>query len=255
MKHENNLKNNIFEGVIIGIVFTGLSYLLGIQFGWIDDINWLEAFAVFTSYVCTWLCVRERRWNYPIGALSTAAYAVVFWQMDLYASAALNAYLVPTLIYGWYRWRSDSNKRPVTRVAAKWIPVYVLVTGATYAAVLLIVGAFDAKLALTDSVILVGSILAQFLLDNKKIETWMVWAVVNVLAIYTYFNADLTLAGFQYITFLVNTVIGYIIWNRSRNDQSIRTSDSPPANPGAFAPNPVLPVVGSDDSDREHSAV
>jgi nicotinamide mononucleotide transporter len=225
MKHENTLKNNILEGVVIGVLLTGLSYLLGVAFGWIDHVNWLEAFAVFTSYICTWLCVRERRWNYPFGALSTAAYAVVFWQMDLYASAALNAYLVPTLIYGWYRWRADSNKRPITRVTAKWIPVYVLMTALTYGVVLLIVGAFDAKLAAVDSVILVGSILAQFLLDNKKIETWAVWAVVNVLAIYTYFNADLTLAGFQYITFLANTVVAAIIWNRSKNaGQTVRTS-------------------------------
>jgi nicotinamide mononucleotide transporter len=217
MTYEKNLKNNILEGIVIGIVFTALSYGIGVAFGWIDSVNWLEAFAVFTSYVCTWLCVRERRWNYPIGAVSTAAYAVVFWQMELYASAALNAYLVPTLVYGWFRWRQDDNTRPISRVEPKWIPVYLAVTGLTYGAVLLIVGAFDAKLAVTDSVILVGSILAQFLLDNKKIETWFIWAIVNVLAIYTYFNADLFLAGFQYITFLANTVVGYVVWSSSKN--------------------------------------
>lgn len=214
---ETDLKRNVLEGIGIGVLFTAVSYLIGVQAGWIDSVNWLEVFAVFTSYVCTWLCVRERRLNYPIGAISTAAYAVVFWQMGLYASAALNAYLAPTLLYGWFRWRQDANTRPVSRVQPKWLPAYAAVTAATYGLVLLIVDSLDATLPLADSLILVGSILAQFLLDNKKIETWMVWAVVNVFAIYTYFNADLTLAGFQYITFLVNTVVGYIIWNRSKN--------------------------------------
>ena len=259
MKYDNTLKNNILEGVVIGVVFTGLSYLLGVSFGWIDNVNWLEAFAVFTSYICTWLCVRERRWNYPVGALSTAAYAVVFWQMDLYASAALNAYLVPTLLYGWHRWRNDDNTRPVSRVEPKWIPVYLAVTAATYGAVLLIINAFDAKLALTDSVILVGSILAQFLLDNKKLSTWSVWAVVNVLAIYTYFNADLTLAGFQYITFLLNTGVGYIVWknsmNRNNDDPSLYINDMSTPNPGAPTINSIQPAASTDDGDRKHAAV
>lgn len=222
---ESTLKRNVLEGIGIGVLFTGLSYLIGTQAGWIEDINWLEAFAVFTSYVCTWLCVRERRLNYPIGAISTAAYAVVFWQMGLYASAALNAYLAPTLLYGWFRWRADANTRPVKHVQLKWLPVYAAVTAATYGAVLLIVDSFDATLPVADSVILVGSILAQFLLDNKRIETWMVWAVVNVMAIYVYFDAGLALAGFQYITFLINTIIGYVIWNRSLHARENREGD------------------------------
>ena len=82
---------------------------------------------------------------------------------------------------------------------------------------MLIVNLAGGTLATTDSVILVGTMLAQFLLDNKKIENWAVWAVVNVFAIYTYFSAGLTLAGFQYIFFLANTVYGYVMWQRSKN--------------------------------------
>ena len=71
-------------------------------------------------------------------------------------------------------------------------------------------------MAWTDAMILAGTILAQFLLDNKKLENWAVWAVVNVFAIYTYATAGLALAAFQYVFFLANTVYGYIIWRRSK---------------------------------------
>lgn len=63
-----------------------------------------------------------------------------------------------------------------------------------------------------DSFILDLSILAQWLLDNKKLETWFVWMAVNVIAIYTYFKAGLWLAGYQYIFFLGNTFIGLKAW-------------------------------------------
>lgn len=209
-------KRDVGESLLVGTVLTALSYIIGLAAGWIQELNWLETFAVFTSYACTYLCVKERRINYPIGAITTAAYCILFMQNGLLLSAILNAYLVPTLIYGWFRWRKDTHTRPVTRIALKMIPVYLLVAGAGYAGAALISQAFGGAMAWADSVILAGTILAQFLLDNKKLENWIVWAVVNVFAIYTYSASGLPLVAFQYVFFLLNTVYGFVIWRRSK---------------------------------------
>ena len=73
-------KRDFAESLLVGTTLTGLSYIVGLAAGWITELNWLELFAVFTSYACTYLCVKERRINYPVGAISTAAYAVLFLQ-------------------------------------------------------------------------------------------------------------------------------------------------------------------------------
>lgn len=211
-----SLKQDIIESAVVAVGLTALSYLVGLLAGWITSLNLLEMFAVATSYACTYLCVKERRINYPIGAISTAAYAVLFLQSSLMASAILNIYLTPSLIYGWLRWRNDAQTRPVSRVTAKWAPVYLLVTVLGYVGAVLVSKAFGGAMAWTDSIVLAGSILAQFLLDNKKIENWAVWAIVNVFAIYTYASAGLALAAFQYVFFLLNTVYGYVVWQRNR---------------------------------------
>ncbi len=93
--------------------------------------------------------------------------------------------------------------------------MYLLVTAGTYGAVLLILRLLDASLPVPDTAILILTMLAQFLLDNKKIETWAVWAVVNVLAIWTYSEAGLPLVAFQYFFFLINTLYGWQQWGRS----------------------------------------
>lgn len=214
-KRGESSKRNIVESVVIGIILTAASYVVGYSLGWIDSVNSLEAFAVFTSYMSTYLCVMERRFNYVAGAISTAAYCILFIQSDLLASATVNGYLVFTLIYGWLRWGNDAVTRAVTRVQLKWVPAYVLVTAAAYLGAVLLNSAVGGSMAWTDTIILVGTILAQFLLDNKKLATWSIWAVVNVFAIYTYFNAGLALAGFQYIFFLMNTVYGWYMWKQS----------------------------------------
>lgn len=213
----SSVRRNVIEGAVLGTILTVLSYVVGLSANWITEVNYLEAFAVFTSYVCTYLCVKERRINYPIGAVSTAAYCALFIQYDLVASAILNAYLTPLLAYGWFRWRRDEVTRPVTRMSIKMIPVYLVIAAAIFAGAAGITLAMGAKIILTDSAILLGTILAQFLLDNKKIENWFVWMGVNVFAIYTYWNADLKIAAFQYVFFLLNTFYGLYVWNRSRN--------------------------------------
>lgn len=235
-RRQRRMKRHVAESVVVAVVLTSLSYAVGIGVHWISDLNWLEVFAVFTSYSCTYLCVKERRINYPIGAISSVAYVVLFLQADLVASAVLNAYLVPTLVYGWIRWRRDDITRPVTHVKLKWVPLYVVVAVTGYLGASLLSKAFDGSMAWADSVILAGTILAQFMLDNKKIENWAVWAVVNVFAIYTYATSGLPLVAFQYVLFLANTVYGYVSWNRSMKDgHSICSDDSYATNNGPLA--------------------
>lgn len=235
---------NIVESIVIAFVLTGLSYYVGLQAGWIHSLSsfndWLEIFAVWTSYSCTWLCVVERRINYPIGAISSVAYAWLFINSGLVASAILNIYLVPTLVYGWIRWHKDITTRPVTHVKVKHVWIYLLASGLLYLGAVVLNHWFGGTMAFTDGVIFAGSILAQFLLDNKKLENWIVWLVVDIIAVWEYFKVGLPLVGFQYILFLINTLVGFIAWYRSmHNVKSVRPNDGYAANDGSLAANPV----------------
>lgn len=217
---EQTLTTHMIQGTLLAVFLTGLSFLVGLEMGWLTTVNWLEAFAVFTSYLCTFLCVVERRSNYPIGAVSNVAYSILFFQWGLLASSFVTAYLSIALAYGWFRWRSDDRAIPVRHVEMRWIPAYILTTAVFYLTALFVVTTLGGTLAATDTFILIGTILAQFLLDNKRIETWMVWAVVNVFAIYTYATAGLPLAAFQYVFFLANVFYGWYMWRRSMHASS-----------------------------------
>lgn len=235
--HTTSLRADIFDGILIGTGITVLSYIVGLHFNWESSLNLLEVFAVWTSYVCTYWCVKERRINYPIGAISTAAYAILFFKAHLYSSAVLNIYLTPTLVYGWIRWRKDSITRPVKHVSAKWIPAYLLVTVAGYFGASYISQALGGSMAWMDALILSGTILAQFLMDNKKLENWIIWLIVDIIATYEYFASHLYLVAFQYVFFALNAVYGFYVWYRSMHDDRVRTNDSNAPNIGALAVN------------------
>lgn len=213
----NTLEKNIFS-IGLGSVLTAVSYVTAIHFGWIAEVNYLEVFAVVTSYVCTILCVLQTRSNYLWGAVTVAAYSLLFYQANLYSSMILNLYLFPTLLWGWYRWQSDEEPRPVTFVKAVWWPVYLIITLSVWWTLVQFTTYMGAALAAGDSFILAASILAQFLLDQKKLENWAVWAVVNVVSIKVYSDAGLTLVAFQYIFFLANTLWGAYAWRKSMKE-------------------------------------
>jgi nicotinamide mononucleotide transporter len=234
-RREQGVARNVLQGVIIGVVLTALSYGVGLGAGWITSLSLLEAFAVFTSYVCTFLCVMERRINYPIGAISTTAYCILFYQYGLLASMAINAFLAVYLAYGWIRWRGDADTRPVTRMTGlNWL-THIAVAGAGYLVIVGLATAFGGTLAWTDSVIFAGTVLAQFMLDNKKLENWIIWALVNVFAIYTYATAGLALVAFQYIFFLLNTGYGFYTWKRAKNDYLRSEAGSGTVSPAQYA--------------------
>ena len=209
-------KRDLAESAGIGLALTLLSYGVGLTLHWITALNWLEILAVFTAYSSTYLCVKERRANYTIGAVNAALYSILFFQSGLFSSAILNAYLTPALLYGWFRWRRDSDTRPITNVSVKMIPVYLLIAVVGYAGAAILSQSIGGSMAWTDAVILAGSILAQFLLDNKKIENWIIWALVDVFAIYTYATSGLSLVAFQYVFFTANTIYGFLIWRRNK---------------------------------------
>lgn len=216
-----NTKKAVIESIWLATGLTAFSYSLGLWAGWIHHLNWLEVFAVWTSYSCTWLCTRQSRWNYPMGVITTAAYSLLFYQTGSIALATFNLYLVFSLAYGWFRWGKDEDTRPVSRIPLVWYLAYggfgAIILGAFLVVVALIDPKGIASLSPIDVGLAVFSGVAQIMLDNKKLENWVVWAGINIVSIPYFIHLGIPLVAFQYIFFLANTVIGFVAWRRTMN--------------------------------------
>lgn len=226
MKFDRSFVRDLTWSIVLALVLTFISYWLGLHFQWETSLNWIEVLAVFTSYVSTVLCLVERRFNYYAGMVSSVFYAILFLQYDLVASQIVNWYLVAYLWFGWWRWGKDKQTKPVGFVKAKMWPVYILLAGAGYLLVYEVAKAFGGTFLWTDSLILVLTILAQLLLDNKKWENWAVWLIMDVFATIEYYHSGLYLVGFQYIFFTLNTFAGMFFWWRSyHRKDDVKTVD------------------------------
>ena len=208
---------------VLGIVLTALSYAVAYAMSWDVTFNWLDATAVATSYSCTWLCVVQSRLNYLIGAVSVALYSALFFRDGYNALAWFNLYMVGSLVYGYFRWGRDSKPRLVTLLGLdRWTVVYAAIGISIAVACVVVNQYFPGTFRPVDIWITALSGVAQALLDNKRLQTWPIWFIVNILSIYTFYQdatnnhvTGLYIVALQYVMFTVNTGIGYVSWKRS----------------------------------------
>ncbi len=180
-------------------------------------ISALELTACITAAFSVWLAARNNIHTWWTGIIGCILYGWVFWNAQLYADVTLQVFFVATSILGWLKWRSVDHGivLPISRtpflVAARWAGVAVVVALA-YAAILHVFT--DAWSPWLDSVILTFSVLAQFLLVGRRMESWYAWLVVNSIAVPLYAMRGLYLTSGLYAILWCSAWYGLLLWRR-----------------------------------------
>lgn len=179
----------------------------------------LEIAANIVMVAAVFLAARNHWSTWPLGVLGCVLFGFLFFQSKLYADVTLQVFFVITNFVGWYLWRKPANEtvsRPITRVSVKTIALIfmplAILTALAYGT--LLAQTTDAHLPRIDSLVLTFSIAAQFLLMARKLETWMFWMIVNIIAIPLFASKGLYLTSFVYALFLGNAVYGYLNWRK-----------------------------------------
>ena len=74
-------------------------------------------------------------------------------------------------------------------------------------------------MAFWDAAILVFTILAQLLQDQKVIFAWVIWGAVNVAGVILYFNSEIYFAMVQQLIFGFANIWGWMEWRKTMKEQ------------------------------------
>ena len=188
-------------------------------------MNALEWVAAGLGLVNVALVVRRSVWNYPFGLAMVSLYFFVFFEARLYSDALLQIFFFVVQLYGWRNWVVAK------RGAAGDIPVLVLtmrarlfwIAGIVAASTiwgLLMARYTDAAAPMVDAIVAGMSIAAQILMAQRRIENWVLWILVDAIAIGLYASRDLYATGALYAIFLLLSVAGLVGWHRARRAQA-----------------------------------
>lgn len=181
-------------------------------------MNPLEAIAVFFGVACVWLTIKQNILCWPAGLIQVILYIYIFFTVKLYSDVLLHIIYVGLQIYGWHHWLHGGpqhSKLPVTHLSLKafavWTGVGLFVAGFLGYGMARFT---DASLPYPDSFTTIFSLCAQWLLARKRLQAWLFWIIVDIVAIFIYFHKNLYLTSGLYALFLGLATVGYFTWKK-----------------------------------------
>lgn len=204
------------------------------------NMSYIEFFGVLFGLWAVWLSAKAHIWSWPIGIINVILAFFLYYQIQLYPDMFLQVFFFGTNILGWIRWASpnpeEADKKHELKVSfMKREQLVILVSVAIVGTIAL--GYFASRLherfpsifmlpsayPFTDSFITVMSIVTTFFMIQKKIECWIIWIIVDLVATYLYYIKGIKFYSIEYLIFTGLASFGLWNWIREYKSYSATT--------------------------------
>jgi len=188
-------------------------------------MSFIEIFGTLTGLITVWLAARNNIITWPFGLVNVSTFFIIFWQVNLYADMFLQVYFFSMSVYGWIFWYRQKNIIKKISIISNHQRLYtiLLMIVATILLGYLISNihiwlphVFNKSAAYPyfDAYTTILSVIATIWMARRIIESWVLWILVDVVAIVLYYLKGIKLVSFEYIVFLIMSVYGLIEWVR-----------------------------------------
>lgn len=168
---------------------------------------------------------KKKDFHLYFGSINVGIYGYILLTERIYGGALYNiVYCLPMLIWGYIKWKKvktqeNSGVKIISLKNRILLGIVFSIIIIIYALILNKIGSSNCIL---DSITTVLGFLAIYLMSNKYIEQWFVWAIVNlagtalwiILTMQSFSNMPMAL---MWGVYLVNSIYGYITWNNRYN--------------------------------------
>lgn len=178
-------------------------------------IEWIAAALVLVNVA---LVVLRSVWNYPFALVAVTLYAFVFFEARLYSDMLLQGFFFAINIYGWANWlrARDDDGVPVGWMTPRARRLWGGATVAAWLGWSFAMHRFtDAVAPWIDGAIAMFSVTAQWLLARRRVESWYLWILVDLIAVPLFASRGLYATSAVYVVLLGMSIDGLIQWRRA----------------------------------------
>ncbi|MFZ4833626.1 nicotinamide riboside transporter PnuC [Rouxiella sp. Mn2063] len=225
------------------------------------QLSWIEAVGTLFGLLNIWLASREKTINYLFGLLNVTLFTAIFFQIQLYASMMLQVFFFVANVVGWIIWYKDDQKE-TSEIKIRWLSLEKFIITAVISVGFIALMTFKinaifsmltdfafwllSKLGinateptlipdsypLSDSTILVLSIVATVLMIKKYVENWIIWCALDVISVVLYAVQGVYVMSLEYLILIGIAGFGSWAWIKSAKEhgsQPLRPAASPDA--------------------------
>ena len=177
----------------------------------------IEIAAFILNVLGVWLTSKQYRICWIINIVAVFLYLIIFYQVNLFADASLQAVFILMQLYGWYSWsKKDSNMHISieTSYLSSQTLIYSILIGVVFGLVLGMGFSYwtQAELPWLDSMLASFSLVASYWAAKKYIETWGLWCIVDALYVGMYIHKSLYVTAVLYFIFILLALNGWRMW-------------------------------------------
>ena len=208
--------------VWILLCLASLALIAGSLMKWLP-ISLIEVFGFITGAVCVLLVVEQNIWTFPVGIANNVFFIILFLTVRLYGDMGLQFIYIALALHGWYQWLWGGANRTPLRVSRMpwregvWLAIFG--AGATAGMTVYLTAIHDSAPFL-DALTTVLSLIAQYLLNRKRLENWLVWIVADIIYIGLYAHKDLYLTAVLYAVFIGMCIAGIRSWMKAMRERA-----------------------------------
>ncbi|HEX8303182.1 nicotinamide riboside transporter PnuC [Sphingomonas sp.] len=180
----------------------------------------IEVTAAALGLVTVTLVVRRSLWNYPFALAMVLLYGWIFFHEKLYSDALLQIFFFAVNLYGWANWARSKAETGAVRVELLggrarlgWFALCVVLVIGWGTLMHLYT---DAHYPWWDGSIAMLSVVAQYLQSRRYLENWVLWILIDLLAVPLFAHKGLYLTAGLYTIFLALCVWGMSDWAKAR---------------------------------------
>lgn len=135
--------------------------------------------------------------------------------IGVYADLLLQFTYLALLIYGWHCWRrgEQDENLPITILSSWKISSLIPIVSIPITTVWFCLTIYtDSNVALLDATVTIISVLAQWLMCRKILQSWLIWSVADGLYIVLYLTKQMPFHMLMSVFDFTMCIIGYICW-------------------------------------------
>jgi nicotinamide mononucleotide transporter len=184
-----------------------------------DALSWVDWTATITAIIYVVLAARENAWCWFWGIISCSLWAYASFALyGLYLDALLQLFYVGMSAVGLYKWKWATNaagqtEKPITRLSSRQHFIYLFSGTALALSFGYLFGAYTpAAATYWDAFTTVFSVLATFMLVNKRLDNWAYWVVIDLAYAGLYANRGAYLFALLMIAYTIIAAVAYYRW-------------------------------------------
>jgi nicotinamide mononucleotide transporter len=188
------------------------------------QISYVELIGTLFGLISVYLATKTNILTWATGIINELFLFILFFQVQLYADMFLQVFFFFVTLYGWYNWKQIPKENGITKslLKTKILIISTIVVGTTLVGFLIsnihlyLPRYFktEASYPYVDSFVMVSSIIATILLAQKRIETWYIWIVVDIVCVFLFFKKGIAFLALEYFVFLGLASYGFLNWKK-----------------------------------------